>query len=367
MATVFFNVGDYTATLYQSTASTPATVVRVIPQGEVHTIPDSFVPAEHPWLSPTYHVIRIVPNGEDDITGVSTDPAETIEHGALGLPENARNWYWREWDSNADYIVDVTVDGGAIINPAPYNRVYVVDAEIIAEFGSVSAFVVNGDGTYNELFNNTDYIVALLNIPFKLPDEVVGDEETVILGKVDTEILAPKVDTDIIRVPIGEIEVSGLQNNSIDYLATEYVLVLPYILETITLEPEWVIGKTISVEYLIDSYSGGLTVNVFNGEDYPVTSISSSIGRMIPFKTLLTNPTETGASMGAFNDTFCAYIRVSRNEVTEGEFSNLVSVEGTIAGQLGYVEVENIELDVNALASEKAMIVQALSGGVIIK
>lgn len=361
MATVFFNVGDYTAYLVRTY---PSSSTQVIPQGEVVTIPNDTEPAVNPWEPPTIYIIRISPNGEGDISGVVADPSAPIEQATMG---DTRNWLWESWDSNADYVVSVDAGGGAIINPAPYNRVYVVDAEIIAEFGSVSAFVVNGDGTYNELFNNTDYIVALLNIPFKLPDEVIGAEETVKLGKVDTEILAPKVESDIIRIPIGEIEVSGLQNNSIDYLATEYVLVLPYILETITLEPEWVIGKVISVEYLIDSYSGGLTVNVFNGEDYPVTSISSSIGRMIPFKTLLTNPTETGASMGAYNDTFTAYIRVSRNEVIEGEFSNLVSVEGTISGQLGYVEVENIELDVNALAGEKAMIVQALSGGVIIK
>lgn len=368
MATVFFNVGDYIATLEQyDSPNVEWNPEQVIEQGEVVTIPDHSAPGPQPWDPNTLHRITIVPGGENDITGISTEPATTITKGSGGDPELEQTWFWLEWDSSANYELTVTVDGDAIVNPAPYNRVYMVDAGIIEQFGTISAFITDGDGSAVELFNNTDYVISLLNIPFKLPDDVIGAEEAVTLGEVDTEILAPKVEHDVIRVPIGEIEVSGLQNNSIDYLQTEYVLVLPYISETIPLNPEWVIGKIVRIEYLIDSYTGGLTVNIFNGEDYPITFIASNIGRMIPFKTLLTSPTETGPNMGAFNDTFTAYIRVSRNEVHEGEFSNLVSVEGTIGGQLGYIEVENIELDIHAFSSEKDEITRALSSGVIIK
>ncbi|HUH46898.1 MAG TPA: hypothetical protein VLZ54_07085 [Arenibacter sp.] len=363
MPTIFLNVGDYTANLYRDNIFQYA-----ITQGEVVTIPNNmFQTGPNPWDPVEYHSIEIVPNGEVGISAVSIDPPETIEKGFMGDPELEKTWFWRRWaNSPVDYIVNVTVEGD-IINPAPYNRVYMVDAGIIEQFGNIAAFVTNGDGTVEYLLNNTDYIISLLNIPFKLHDEVAGAEENIKLGKVDTEISAPKVDPDVIRVPLGEIEVSGLQNNSLDYVQTEYTLVLPYIAETIPLNPEWVIDKTISVEYLFDSYSGNLTVNVFNGGDYPVTFITSNIGRMIPFKTLLTSPTEQGANMGAFNDTFAAYIRVARNEVYEGDFSNLVTVEGSISGQLGYVEVENIELNIPTLTSEKEMIIQALASGVIIK
>lgn len=368
MATVYFNEGNYTATLMLWNSGTQTwSEVRVIPQGEVDTIPDHSEPGEQPWDPNIIHTIAINPIGENDITGVSTVPPETIQQGHPTLPGLEQSWVWAEWEPTSDYVVSVEVDGEAVINPAPYNRVYLVDADIIEQFGTISAFITDGDGSAVELFNNTDYVISLLNIPFKLPDEIVGAEEDITLGEVDTEISAPKVESDVVRVPVGEIEVVGLQGNSIDYLGTEYVLVLPYIAETIPLSPEWVIDKTISIEYLIDSYTGGLTVNVFNGEDYPITFITSNIGRMIPFKTLLTAPTDTGPNMGAFNDTFTAYIRVSRNEVHEGEFSNLVSVEGAIGGQLGYVEVENIELDIPALTGEKEMIRQVLSGGVIIK
>ena len=364
MATVYFNEGDYIVTLEQTSGGS---YTQVITQGEVVSIPDYSGPGQNPWDPPAVYRIVIVPSGEDDIIGISSAPPASITQGLMGNPEYERNWYWTEWDSNADYIVNVEVEGGGVINPAPYNKVYVVDAGIIEQFGNLSAFIVGGDGSVNELFNNTDYVIALLNIPFKLPEDIIGSEELIQLGEVDTEIAAPKLEHDVIRVPIGEIEVLDLQNNSLDYLEAEYILVLPYISETIALEPEWVIDKIISVEYLIDSYSGGLTVNVFNGGDYPITFISSNIGRMIPFKTLLTSPTEQGPNMGAFNDTFTAYIRVSRNEVYEGDFSNLVTVEGNLAGQLGYAEVENIELDIRALASEKDMINQALTNGVIIK
>lgn len=355
MATVFFNVGNFIATVGSSDSSR-----QVIVQGEVVTIPDAFEAGANPWDAGVTNFIRIEPSGEDDIANVSTEPPAT------NLTKFESNWFWRDWDSNTDYIVSVDDGGDVIINPTPYNRVYMVDAGIIEQFGNIAAFVVDSSGEYTDRLNNTDYVISLLNIPFKLPDEVAGTEEAIRLGRIDTEILAPKVESDIIRVQIGEIEVLGLQNNSLDYLQTEYVLVLPYISETIILKPEWAINKIISVEYLIDGYSGDLTVNIFNGGDYPVTFITSSIGRMIPFKTLLANPTEQGASMGAFNDTFTAYIRVSRNEVYDGEFSNLVAVEGVLGGNIGFIKVQEINLTASALSNEIDEIKNILSSGVFI-
>lgn len=369
MATVFFNEGDYTATLYRREGSFASTILRVMPQGEIHTIPDSFIEPDMPWEPTITHSIRITPNGEDDIAGVSSVPPETIEPGTL--PEFQRTWYWEEWDSNTDYEIVVNVgdeDGGNLPTiVSPYNRVYLVDSGIIEQFSMISAFVPNADGTASYQLNNTDYIIALLNIPFKLPDDVGGSETTIQLGKVDTEIDAPKVESDIIHVPLGEIVVDDLLNNSIDYVATEYVLVLPYIADTIPLNPEWVIDKVISVEYLLDAYTGDITVNVYNGGDVPITSVVSSIGRTIPFKTLMSNPTELGRNSGAYNGTLAAYIRKSRNETYSGEFSNFVSSEGDLGDYLGYVEVDTINLKTSATFSENQSIASILASGVIIQ
>lgn len=358
MVTILFKGEGYTAYI-QHSASSPFVELE---KGVIHNLPPAFEPGAQPWDPPIRRTLKIVPDVEEVLEIHSEPHLEWVRD--LG---GAFEWFATDWDDNSDYVVTVGDSDGNIPTVSPYNRVYLVDSGIIEQFGNISAFVPNDDGTVEYLLNNTDYVISLLNIPFKLPDEVAGAEETIKLGKVDTEISAPKVEPDVIRVPLGEIKVSDLQNNSIDYVQTEYTLVLPYIAETIPLNPEWVIDKVISVEYLIDSYSGNLTVNVFNGRDYPVTFITSNIGRMIPFKTLLSSPTEQGANMGAFNDTFAAYIRVARNKVYQGEFSNLVTVEGTIGGQLGYIEVENIELTTTALISEKEMIKRILSSGVIIK
>ena len=358
MATIIFKGKGYTAYI-QDSASSPFVELE---RGVIHNLPPAFEPGPQPWLPPIRRTLKIVPDVEE-VLEINSEPHLEWVRDIGGAFE----WFATDWDDNSDYVVTVGDSDGSIPTVSPYNRVYLVDSGIIEQFGNISVFVPNSDGTVQYLLNNTDYIISLLNIPFKLPDEIAGAEEPIKLGRVNTEISAPKVEPDVIRVPLGEIRVSDLQNNSLDYLQAEYTLVLPYISETIPLNPEWVIDKVITVEYLIDSYSGNLTVNVFNGGDYPVTFITSNIGRMIPFKTLLTSPTEQGANMGAFNDTFAAYIRVARNEVYEWEFSNLVTVEGTISGQLGYIEVEKIELTTNALTNEKEMIDRALSSGVIIK
>lgn len=362
MSTIIFNGEGYTAYIKHSESSPYVELEK----GVVIDLPPAFEAGVYPWEPGIHRTLRIVPDVEE-VLEIDSEPYLEWGRDFGGGFEWFVSGQSNPWDDNSAYVVTAGDSGGNVPIVSPYNRIYMVNAGIIEQFGNIAAFIPNDDGTYNQLLNNTDYIISLLNIPFKLPDEVARALAPIQLGKVDTEIEAPKVEVDIIRVPLGKIVVDDLLNNSIDYIATEYVLFLPYIAETIPLNPEWVIGKTISVEYLIDAYSGEMTVNVYNGGGVPIISVVSSIGRTIPFKTLVSNTTEIGRNSGAYNETFTAYIRKSRKKVYDREFSNLVSSEGDISEYSGYIEVDTINLKTNATSGENASIISILSGGVIIE
>lgn len=328
-----------------------------IPLDEPFNI-DAYVPI-NPWDVPS-HTVQIEPD-DSQILDVTTSVPTTIFFDQVGEVWRLAGGGLKDATS---FTVDVTATGGSVEVVSPYNRVYWVDSDIIGEFSTVPAILPGDPGDPQR--NNTDYIIALLNIPFKIPDELLETAVDIVLGPYQTEVEAPVLTTDLLRIDLGEIEVEGLLGNSLDYVATEYTLKLPYLQDEISLNPEWVVGKVIRVEYVVDAYSGDVTVNVYNDESPPIATIKSSIGRYIPFRMYNATDSTITSDQGANNDTFAAYIRKSYRVVAEGDFSNFVSVEGVIGDAEGYVRAEISDLKVSATLAEKRRIIDILSSGVII-
>lgn len=267
-------------------------------------------------------------------------------------------------DDGGDHVITIETSGASSV-VSPYNKVYIVDAEKITEFSNIPIMPPSGSGEPSD-FNVTDYIIGLLSIPFKLPDDVSDGESDIVLGNLVTDILAPVANSDLITIPLGEITVGDFKGNSLDYISTEYTLILPFIDSEISLNPEWVVDKIISVEYRLDVYSGDITVNVYNGNDSPIVSTKSSVGRMIPFKTTRALESAIGNNQGIENGLLSAYIRKSFKRMIEGDFSNLITDEGILGDFTGYVRSEVSNLKTRASLSEKQQILSLLQGGVFI-
>lgn len=337
-------------------------VLATIPLGEPFNLAP-FAPAQ-PWEIGENRIL---------ITAISGEILEIIRvSGSGGFSFSILNE--NQWRSNligdpnhtATLVYEIQVSsGGGIEVIATYNRAYLVDSDIIQEFSNIPLMPPSGDGVSR--INRSDFIIALLNIPFKIPDDMVDNEANIFIGGFDTRLPAGVLKSDKLYVDLGEIVVSDLKNNSLDYDSTEYLLILPFIETTVILPPHFVVNKAISVKYVIDAYSGDLTVNVYNGEDNPIISEISGVGREIPFKTYNTTHLELGSNRGSENGVLSAYIRKSFRKVLDSDFSNLISYQGSLTNLKGYLEVENIDLQLNATSMEKEQILSMLQSGVIIK
>lgn len=247
---------------------------------------------------------------------------------------------------------------------SPFNRLHLLDEAETRQLSKVSMEPLVGFET--KYVDRSLYIINLLWLPFKLPSDLVGDPLNIKLGDYETAIPAPVVQSDSLLIDLGSIEVPNGES-SLDYEANSFELFLPFLPETVELEPSQVMGKVVSVDYVIDAYDGALTVNVYNGEQLPIVTQTSSIGRLIPIKTMNTVEGSFTSAGGADNNTFTAYIRQTKREVLESDYTNLVLKTGALTGLTGYVEVENVTLDFRATSEEKADIENWLSMGVIIK
>lgn len=214
-------------------------------------------------------------------------------------------------------------------------------------------------------------IIGLINLPFEVEADKLLEPENIIMGTLQTQVIAPKLKSDRYIYNFGEIEVNeGL--NSLDYENTKAVLYLPFT-DPMILGLDMVLGFKIQVQYVIDLYSGQSDVNVLSSKNNAVFATKNvNLGIKIP------HGGENGEQQFAENinivmggDNFIRkpFIEIHRNEaiLSDGIFSNTVNDEKTLLGESGFLEIEQIKLETNATSEEKRLIVTALKNGVIIK
>lgn len=189
-----------------------------------------------------------------------------------------------------------------------------------------------------------NYIYNLYTLPFDV-SELDGEKQNIKLGGGTLITESNILTKSILNVLVAEIPVPAKYNNAYDYIKTTCTLYLPYI-DSIELDVERVIDKTITVEYVIDLYEGVATCNVYS-EDELLTSKLNEIGRKIPFYQKTEVSSETPQIGKVLNNSVkVPFIEVVRNIPYNniGEYGYNI-VEYTELNEVnGYVEVQKINL-----------------------
>ena len=250
-----------------------------------------------------------------------------------------------------------------------FNYVYRVDKEILRSIAGERFEVYVGDGRA-EIIDLGEFILNVLELPFTISDDVLGEEKLVVLGNVTLETYATEILTDKLEVDLGTIDVPATYNNSYDYLNTTVTLHLPYV-ESIELEPDFVIGETVNVSYTINLYTGETTVNISSSKNEIIISRQVQIGREIPFMKAQSHEMmfSSRGSFGIDNKITTAFIEVSRNVPykIDNAFDDNVVDYVQLKDVDGYVTVNEIKLESSATFQEKQEIKNILRNGVVIK
>lgn len=276
-----------------------------------------------------------------------------------------------EFEESFDYTLDsygitfyIEIEGNQPDRDVTgFNKLYKVDNDILTSV-SGERFVVNGEdlGTY---------FINILELPFSLDESILGDENQIRLGSYQLETTAIEIIKDSFTIDFGTIHVPVKYNNSYDYLNTTITLHLPYS-NSINLELEYVIGYDIGIVYIIDLYSGDVTINISSSRvNKVIRSESVKIGRDIPFIKKVGGNTinQLTTSGGVLNGVLTPYIEVLRNKILNEDsiFKNSVTVYEQLSNISGFVSVDNIMLTTTANSREKDDILNQLRNGVYIK
>lgn len=214
-----------------------------------------------------------------------------------------------------------------------------------------------------KLFDYGSFINNLISIPFDIPDSY-KEPEKIILGDKTTDIDSTGLTNNILPVNIGTITIKPKYNNALDYLNAKAYIYLPF-LNRIPIDVSYLIGHKISIQYIIDLYSGQATINI-NDESNNIYTAIEQLGSSLPFIQLTNDRTTNSQKMTILNNIRQAYIMILRNKpLTNSHYPTLET--DTINKYNGYIKVSSVDINDDIDSDEKQKIANLLENGVIIK
>lgn len=252
--------------------------------------------------------------------------------------------------------------GGGEVAGYSYQNNYLLTREQFNSFKSESFKFVKLGGGVGEFIDVSNWLNNVRLYPFKIHEDDLGVESNIIVSNESLPSVGTKIITDVVSLEFGSIEVLGVYNNAMDIEGVECELFLPYNLDTITLSPVEIMGKTISIKAYVVLADGTTTLNIYDEEDNLLSVHNTVIGRDIPLVKSEKTPTTNLTIRQAINSLRTAFIRVFTPE-----YSGRVLVErlGVLGDNVGYIEVMD-SVRINATSTENEKLNSLLNRGVII-
>ena len=325
------------------------------------------------------------PKNELDISSVKVafSEGEVFESGFVELYSKTNtllNTYpleYDKYDKTAGYQYKYNKDTTLMKVYITFHVVVPPDETVVPTFNHVYSMLpseldnlmVEGFGyeTPSGTIDLRTYMLNLLSFPFSIPSVFLGEREKIVLGEYTRKTETTALKGDIIQYSLGDIEVPLKYKNAYDFYSAETTLILPYT-ENISLPPEYVIGATISVEYVVEVYKGTVNINVTSSKTgKPIYNGTTSIGRQIPFISYWKILGDESIYTSVYNNQTKAIIEVKRKQPLQLEYGTDVSEYGTIGDYTGYIEVTEVGLIGSTMGGyEQEQLLSILNKGVIL-
>lgn len=237
------------------------------------------------------------------------------------------------------------------------------------ELSQLSKVRFQKDNTSGTVVDYGSSITQLYILPLNLPAEIIGDKSHIILGSFDSQVESTLLNNYTVDYDMGSITVPAKYNNAYDFINTTCTLRVPFF-NAVALDPENVVGHTISIKFTLDLYSGNVTMNVVS--DFTggiIYSATANIVTQIPFIQKQNNSVVNQLSNVFKYVIATPVIEVVRNipyQADNSTFGRETVQVAKLNTVHGYCEVDNVNLVTLATNDEKDSIISLLKEGVFI-
>lgn len=237
------------------------------------------------------------------------------------------------------------------------------------ELSQLSKVRFQKDITSDTVVDYGTSITQLYILPLNLPAEIIGDKSNIILGSFDSQVESTLLNNYTVDYDMGAITVPAKYNNAYDLINTTCTLRVPFF-NAVAIDPENVVGHTISIKFTLDLYSGNVTMNVMS--DFTggiIYSATANIVTQIPFIQKQNNSVVNQLSNVFKYVIATPVIEVVRNipyQADNSTFGRETVQVAKLNTVHGYCEVDNVNLVTLATNDEKDAIISLLKEGVFI-
>ena len=237
------------------------------------------------------------------------------------------------------------------------------------ELSQLSKVRFQKDTTSDTVVDYGSAITQLYILPLNIPAEIIGDKSNIILGSFDSKVESTLLNNYTVDYDMGAITVPAKYNNAYDFINTTCTLRVPFF-NAVALDPENVVGHTISIKFTLDLYSGNVTMNVVS--DFTggiIYSATANIVTQIPFIQKQNNSVVNQLSNVFKYVIATPVIEVVRNipyQADNSTFGRETVQVAKLNTVHGYCEVDNVNLVTMATNDEKDSIISLLKEGVFI-
>lgn len=190
------------------------------------------------------------------------------------------NFYVRNGRTGADEMMTLSADGSTLTySLADYTdgstvtfysdyKASLIPAEELSDlvdiyFPTSQQLTSLGDVRFVDVSGNTvdrgEYIVKLYALPFDVANVTSEGSKNIVLGSYNSTVSSNYASTWRLEVDGGQISLNYEYNNVYDYLNLDIQLYAPYF-GFIAINPQYVVGETISLTYLINLYNSQCTL-----------------------------------------------------------------------------------------------------------
>lgn len=265
---------------------------------------------------------------------------------------------------NSWFNVNINATKKTLIDTGGYVNIYDTNTKEITALSK--EIIANNSGSSPTLLDSASYIKAYYRIPFKIDDSNLQTGVNFLLANTKSTTTTTQVTSDTLTFAIGKINVPEKYKNAFDYQNVSCVLYLPFA-DSIELSPADVINKTIAINYVMDMYTGIVTINVMNSDNDTIYSKAFKLSTDLPFLQVV-NLAQTGKIVNTYNNAIRqAYVLLTRHVPVTQQFGYPTREQGPLKYYKGYVECSDIQLNSLSDNEELSEIQALLSKGVFIK
>lgn len=265
---------------------------------------------------------------------------------------------------NSWFNVDINATKQTLVDTGGYVNIYDTNTKEITSLSK--EIIANNVGNNPTLLDSTSYIKAYYRIPFKIDDNNLQTGVNFLLANTKSTTTTTQVTSDTLTFAIGKINIPEKYKNAFDYQNVSCVLYLPFA-DSIELSPADVINKTIAINYVMDMYTGIVTINVMNSDNDTIYSKAFKLSTDLPFLQVV-NLAQTGKIVNTYNNAIRqAYVLLTRHIPVTQQFGYPTREQGPLKYYKGYVECSDIQLNSLSDNEELSEIQALLSKGVFIK